>query len=193
MSASYLPPLDPSSIHIRDAGRALLLVVSGHADLGEACGQVTAFLGFCRRCLRDPFGGGVLLGAWVDGGTLCRLPERLDVQAADGRIAMLTLREAFSLSDQWSLVVMDVGQAGSPPAVLSHGMVLEALLGSGDGGRTRPARYAPAFTPDIPEAQIDHEIGRLAVRYPWCITQPLHYDPVTGEVSCNDAEGAPGS
>jgi hypothetical protein len=159
---------------------SLFALVRHVDDLDHACRQISDLLAYRKqraperasdRCSPEPLGG-----VWVEPRLVHTLPARLLVHPSNAPPARL--REAVGVPGLWHVCRLD-GEGVSRLALLdalveaSHTAGAPALAGC----------FAPVFSSDTPDAEVQGEVHTLIAHYPHRVGAPLRQHPYTGHLT----------
>ena len=165
----------------------LFLFVRRMDDLASACQQVEEFLAFCRSRQSDLFANERFLGVWVGEHTVTSLPQEWVRPLSATQTLLLTMREIFALWGIWSVASIEaVCLETNERMVLTHNLLLDALIALTPGDTRTVGVYSPVFARGTPMEQVHAEIKELNILYPLRIAAPIFCDPDTGALSLQD-------
>ncbi len=162
---------------------SLLFFVGSVSNLDRACKDAEELFACRRHHPNDSFTNGRVLGAWIDAQAVNDIPQGLTLRLPTNQTILLEIRETFALWGIWAVALIETvcleTRAGM---VLSHEMILDALIASQLCDTVEVGRYSPAFVRDMPKLQVDAEIKRLNTHYPCRIADPIYYDSDAGRL-----------
>ena len=168
--------------------RSLLVFVRSAADLPRACAELSEFLAFRRQ--HDAAAQETLLGLWVDPRSIERIPSQLRWHPLDGNGATACIREAAGVDGIWMLCWLD---APERPEALSRQAVLAALAAAvAPFTADPPPAFVPVFGLDVPAAEVQAELQRLADLHADLVLAPILQHPGSGRLETQTWHQQPG-